>query len=117
MSDELKSLIEDAALILSIEDFQHRYDILRDDYEWLCLIGKSNGVVVAFNPLDSERGDLCKVAEAAELLVDFKRQLVQEIDYDGWDIRIEEHFTKGDYQSLALAVLRAASAVLKARGE
>lgn len=113
MNTEIKQLIEDAALILSIEDFQHRYDILKDDYEWLCLIGKSNGVVVAFNPLDPERGDLMKVAEAAELEINYA-------DCTVWEYATPlppNRFTKGDYQSLAEAVLRAASAVLKARGE
>ena len=121
MNDELKQLIEDAAKLLDLEKVNHCYDFDDDGesaFKWLCLIGRGrDGATIRFNPLDPERGDLMKVAEAAELLVDFKRQLVQEIDYDIWDIRIEEHFTKGDYQSLALAVLRAASAVLKARGE
>lgn len=116
MNTEIKQLIEDAALILSIEDFQHRYDILKDDYEWLCLIGKSNGVVVAFNPLDPERGDLMKVAEAAELDIDFDEAEVflpirLPSSHEGFEFR------RSNYQSLALAVLRAASAVLKARGE
>lgn len=65
-----------------------------------------------FNPLDPERGDLRKVAEAAKMVISY---------YDGWVRYVtvhkfgQEHFLVGDYQSLALAVLRAASMVWKAR--
>lgn len=120
MNTELKQLIEDAAKLLGLkEDTRGGKDDPRlglivgtrkkfsgDDYHYFPSI--------YFNPCDPERGDLMKVMEAAELDVDFKHNRVvlpREEDYCAY------HFTKGDYQSLALAVLRAASAVLKARGE
>jgi hypothetical protein len=120
MNDELKQLIEDAAKLLGLkEDTRGGKDDPRlglivgtkkkfsgDDYHYF--------PSRYFNPLDPERGDLMKVAEAAELCIYFERnRVVLPLSEDYYAY----HFTKGDYQSLALAVLRAASAVLKARGE
>jgi hypothetical protein len=101
MNTELKQLIEDAAKLLG-------YKGSLSGNLWFDEKGAE------FRPCDPERGDLWKVAEAAGLLVDFKHNRVvlpREDDYYAY------HFTKGDYQSLVLAVLRAVSAVLKARGE
>lgn len=103
MNTELKKLVEDAAKLLGIDkQFSNKFN-------WLARSG--------FNPLDPERGDLMKVAEAAELCIDFEFSIVVlpkagELFYED-----EIEFTKGDYQSLVYAVLRAASVVLKARGE
>ena len=117
MNTELKQLIEDAAKLIGLEQVHHCYDFDDDgepSVEWLCLIGKRNGATIKLNPLDPERGDLMKVMEAAELVIDFEHNRVvlpREEDYCAY------HFTKGDYQSLVYAALRAASAVFKARGE
>lgn len=100
MDNELKSLIEDAAKLLGIELI---WDGVCPPY-FQAEIG-----LVLFNPLDPERGDLWKVADAAELMISYKYSLAE---YE----RGVFHFTKGDYQSQAIAVLRAASAVLKTRG-
>lgn len=105
MNDELKQLIEDAAKLLG---YKHVAGNIYD----------AGNFVRVFNPLDPERGDLMKVAEAAELVIDMREgenAVYWEDPYAEFPCR--EGFTKGDYQSLALAVLRAASAVLKARGE
>lgn len=100
MNTEIKQLIEDAARLLW---HKHVADNIYD----------AGDFVRVFNPLDPNRGDLMKVAEAAELEIDFFNNNVWEFGTDGPPFT----FTKGDYQSLALAVLRAASAMLKARGE
>lgn len=100
MNTELKQLIEDAAKLLG-------YKGSLSGNLWFDEKGAE------FRPLDPERGDLMKVAEAAELEINYA-------DYTVWEYATllpPNRFTKGDYQSLALAVLRAASAVLKARGE
>lgn len=99
---ELRKLIEDAAKLLGLKE----HGWMGDSY---CHV--VNNTWADFNPLDPERGDLMKVAEAAELVVG--RGLVTNAWSSCYTIAIE--YTKGDYQSLALAVLRAASAVLKAR--
>ena len=106
MNTELKQLIEDAAKMLGIRD----YNWLGDHYHYF----PSH----YFNPLDPKRGDLLKVAEAAELVIDVREgenAVYWEDPYAESPCR--EGFTKGDHQSLALAVLRAASAVLKSRGK
>lgn len=94
MNTELKQLIEAAAKLLG---YKHVADNIYD----------AGDFVRVFNPCDPERGDLMKVAEAAELNVDFSKGHVSEPD-----VGELFYFEKGDYQSLALAVLRAASAVL-----
>ena len=104
MNDELKQLIEAAAKLLGYNDSYVLHEMVFNKFDYLVL-----------DPLDPERGDLMKVAEAAELDVDFYFDYVATSNTDGTDGQYK--FTKGDYQSLALAVLRAASAVLKARGE
>lgn len=104
MNDELKQLIEDAAKLLGYwDDPEYNYQF---------------GALHGFNPLDPERGDLMKVAMVAELAVDHQYcQVTGPLVEDGDDHRLcsLEEFTKGDYQSLALAILRAASAVYRAR--
>ena len=104
MNTELKQLIEDAAKLLGYNDSYVLHEMVFNKFDNLL-----------FDPLDPERGDLMKVAEAAELDVDFYFDYVATSNTDGTDGQYK--FTKGDYQSLALAVLRAASAVLKAKGE
>lgn len=102
MNDEIKQLIEDAAKLRGLEvvDWRGSTPVAVDD----------QGLLHGFNPLDQERGDLMKVAEAADLDIYFG-------SYEVWNMSGEVcfNFTKGDYQSKAIAVLRAASAVLKAR--
>lgn len=107
MTDELKQLIEDAAKLLGLTPIT-----LLLSGVVLCSDGSIVGV--KFDPFDQQRGDLMKVAEAAELDVDFYFDYVATGATDGTDGQYK--FTKGDYQSLALAVLRAASAVYKSRG-
>lgn len=103
---EMRKLIEDAAKLLEIY------------YQDLSEAGCCNVLgEIIFNPLDPERGDLMKVAEAAELVIDFEARQILHPSIRMNTIYERIHFTKGDYQSQALAVLRAASAVLKARGE
>lgn len=117
MNTKLKQLIEDAAKLLGLEV----ESFTSDGVAWVFPIGIDNQEeypIAQFNPLDPERGDLMKVAEAAELVIDMREgenAVYWEDPYAEFPCR--EGFTKGDYQSLALAVLRAASAVLKARGE
>lgn len=93
MSEELKQLVADAAKLLQFQYVEQR---------------------VCFNPCDPERGDLMRVAEAAEVWIDFEFARVFYSSDDPSDNSFG--FTKGDYQSLALAILRAASAVLHSRG-
>lgn len=103
MTDEIKQLIEDAAKLLGLEGecvlYNRRYEF------W---VGACADTI--FNPLDPERGDLMKVAMAAELCIEL------EFDYVVDPVGNVYGFTKGDHQSFAYAVLRAASAVLKSRG-
>lgn len=98
---ELKQLIEDAAKLLGIDT--------SEQYAYSSILTNDDKI---FDPTNQDSGDLMKVAEAAELDVEFST---------GWVLTkttmASSRFTKSDYQSLALAVLRAASAVWKARGE
>lgn len=106
MSDELKQLIEDAAKLLGLT---YQTYINGKCYSHL-------GTLI-FNPLDPERGDLMKVAEAAELTIDYEfRVIALPVTGDVFDPD-EYKFTKGDYHSLALAILRAASAVWKDKND
>lgn len=102
MNEELKSLIEDVAKLLGVE-YDPYYGGMTDE----------EGFHPPFNPCDPERGDLMKVL--IELL---KRGAC--IDGEICEIELDctgpNGFYKGDYQSLALAILRAASAVYKSRG-
>lgn len=106
MNDELKQLIEDAAKLLGLEGTGVEYA------GGIC-IGFRKQERTFFNPLNPERGDLWKVAEAAKVVISY---------YDGWVRYVtdrkygQEHFLIGNHQSLALAILRAASAVLHSRG-
>lgn len=99
MNDELKQLIEDAAKLLGLTPIT-----LLLSGVVLCSDGSAVGV--KFNPCDPERGDLMKVAEAADLVIGNGA-----VYSDG----PTQFYAKGDYQSLALAVLRAASAVYRAK--
>ena len=99
MNEELKSLIEDAANLLGI-GFNPENDI-----EYL---------LWHFNPLDPERGDLMKVAMAARLDIEFQSGQVWAFIKSGQPDYFD--FVWDDHQSLALAILRAASAVLHSRG-
>lgn len=105
MNDEMKSLIEDAARLLG-----HKLAYLQ--HSETPYIADKNGkpTYYIFNPADPERGDLMNVTEAAQLGISFFFCAVAHTS------GVHETFTKGDYQSLALAILRAASAVMKARG-
>lgn len=100
MNDELKQLVEDAAKLLG---WKHVADSIYDTGDF----------VLVFNPLNPERGDLMKVAMAAELSLRFGKSEVTIAEEDG-GYKVF-NFTKGDYQSLALAILRVASAVLHSR--
>lgn len=111
MTDELKSLIEDAAKLLGYKQFGtcSPTDGLRHHVD--NGIGRYTDI---FNPLNPERGDLMKVAEAAGVSIRFGNSEVTIAEEDGGYKTYK--FTKGDYQFLALAILRAASAVLHSRG-
>lgn len=104
MDDELKQLIEDAAKLCGYE--------LIPNSDGEVLVKVRPGACREFAPLDPERGDLMKVADAAGIDIEFST---------GWilsrNTMASSRFIKGDYQSLALAILRAASAVYKARNE
>ena len=105
MNTELKQLIEDAAKLLGYNDSYVLHEMVFNKFDNLL-----------FDPLDPERGDLMKVAEAAELDIDFDAESVFlptrfSHSQEGFEFR------RSNYKSLVLAVLRAASAVLKARGE
>ncbi len=112
MNDEIKQLIEDAANLLGepVVAWAGSTPVAAR------IVGEETHLF-GFNPLNPERGDLMKVMEAAELCID-GREHEYFVYYD--DECASEpawfRYAKGDYQSLALAVLRAASAVLKARG-
>ena len=119
MNDELKQLVEDAAKLLGYpsKGLASKF-IAQGVSKHAVIIGNAHGGDSVFDPLDPERGDLMKVAEAAELVIDMREgenAVYWEDPYADFPCR--EAFTKGDYQSLAYAVLRAASAVLRARGE
>ena len=119
MNDELKQLIEDAAKLLGYpsKGLASKF-IAQGVSKHAVIIGNARGGDSVFDPLDTERGDLMKVAMAAELCID-GREHEYFVYYDN-ECASEPawfRYAKGDYQSLALAVLRAASAVWKARGE
>jgi hypothetical protein len=106
MNPELKQLIEDAAKLLG------GVVVTSDCIEFICTVdGKP------FNPIDPERGDLMKVAMAAELVIDARKNEGR-IYYEFHEYADPNSisFDPDNYESLALAILRAASAVLKARG-
>ena len=105
MNDELKRLIEDAAKLLGYMPCVDPEDGYYSEDRW---------GLFHFNPLDPERGDLMKVAMAAGVSVRFGKSEVTLAEADG-GYKVFA-FTKGDHQSLALAILRAASAVYKSRG-
>ena len=113
MNDEIKQLIEDAAKLLGYpsKGLASKF-IAQGVSKRAVIIGNARGGDSVFDPLDPSRGDLMKVAEAAELVIGRGRVATS------WYLPAAHQFgyLERDYQSLALAVLRAASAVLKARG-
>lgn len=104
MNEELKQLVEDAAKLLfgEVED--------RGTTDKPIFV-TPNGF---FNPCDPDTGDLMKVAMAAGVSIRLGKSEVTLAEADG-GYKVFA-FIKGDYQSLALAILRAASAVLHSRG-
>lgn len=102
MNNEMKQLVEDAAKLLGLEvvDWRGNTPVAADN----------QGLLTGFNPLDPERGDLMKVAEAARLV--FGRGLVLD-KYTFPDVQVE--YKEGDHQSKVLAILRAASSVLRSK--
>lgn len=113
MNEEIKSLIEDAAKLLGLEGYAWEDNPFQSDY--IKAPSEEYELSKVFNPLDPERGDLMKVAMAAKLFIDYENGLI------GWPADAPVYQTKdfepNNYQSLALAVLRAASAVLHSHGE
>ncbi len=103
MTKEMRQLIENAAKLLGLELI---WDGVCPPY-FQTEIG-----LIMFNPLDPERGDLMKLAMAAGLSVEFDLGLV----FGNTGKPDSFAFTKDDHQSLAIAVLRAVSAVLRSRG-
>ena len=108
MNDELKSLIEDAAKLLGA------HDVISNERFVMVQWSKVMRGYVIFNPLDPERGDLMKVATAARLDIEFQSGQVWAFIKSGQPDYFD--FVWDDHQSLALAILRAASAVLHSRG-
>ena len=111
MNTELKQLIEDAAKLLGLGQMYWSGGITIPSF-----LIVEHSPDNRFNPADPERGDLMKLMEAAELVIDMREGLIYYYT-NSKGFNAKTFFTKGDYQSLAYAVLRAASAVLKARGE
>ena len=110
MNTEHKQLVEDAAKLL--EKHNYRWcNAWNGAYAYAPQDGFFGEI---FNPCDPERGDLMKVAEAAGLSLRFGKSEVTIAEEDGGYSIFT--FTKGDHQSQALAILRAASAVYKSRG-
>ena len=105
MTDELKQLVEDAAKLLDLQD----HGWMADSY-----MHAVENTWRQFNPLDPERGDLMKVAEAAGVSIRLGKSEVTLAEADG-GYKVFA-FIKGDYQSIALAILCAASTVLHSRG-
>lgn len=101
MTPEQKQLIEDAAKLLGLEPTINVHT------------GKKS-LPQNFDPLDPERGDLMKVAMAARLDIEFQSGQVWAFIKSGQPDYFD--FVWDDHQSLALAILRAASAVLHSRG-
>lgn len=115
MTDELKSLIEDAARLLGLlpKEFDEEVEVLE--------VYNERGQLVEFNPCDPERGDLMKVAMAAglEIYFDLCELIAKHLDETWGEETVVDYqeWEKDDYDSLALAILRAASSVWKARNE
>ena len=67
MNTELKQLIEDAAKLLGLDGQTI------NGYTVFPMPGNRKSISIKlFNPIDPERGDLRKVMEAAELVIDFE---------------------------------------------
>lgn len=113
MNTELKQLIEDAAKLLgaTVVAWEGSTPVAAR------IVGDETHLF-GFNPCDPERGDLMKLMEAAELCIDAREnEYFVYYDDECAPDPVWFRYAKGDYQSLAEAVLRAASAVLKARGK
>ena len=113
MNEELESLIDDAAKLLGLEGTGVEYA------GGIC-IGFRKQERTFFNPLDPERGDLMKVARAGWMTIRHENGTIDAPIFNSsgfFKHLYNDYFDTDDYQSLALAILRAASAVLKARGE
>ena len=115
MNDEIKQLIEDAAKLLGYpsKGLASKF-IAQGVSKHAVIIGNSAGGDSVLDPLDPERGDLMKVAREGDFCINHTEGYVRWV----WGRKYgRETFMLDNYQSLALAVLLAASAVLKARGE
>ena len=117
MTDELKSLIEDAAKLLGYKQFGtcSPTDGLRHHVD--NGIGRYTDI---FNPLNPERGDLMKVARAGWMTIRHENGTIDAPIFNSsgfFKHLYNDYFDTDDYQSLALAILRAASAVYRARSE
>ncbi len=112
MTDELKSLIEDAAKLLGLPEG-----------EWIENLAGDESFVVGnslFDPYDPERGDLMKVARAGWMTIRHENGTIDAPIFNSsgfFKHLYNDYFDTDDYQSLALAILRAASAVYRARSE
>lgn len=112
MTDELKSLIEDSAKLLGLKTGQ-----------WVAgmLTYYNAGILNQyFNPLNPERGDLMKVARAGWMTIRHENGTIDAPIFNSsgfFKHLYNDYFDTDDYQSLALAILRAASAVYRARSE
>ena len=113
MTDELKSLIEDAAQLLDLPEGEWIEDSA-DETE-VFIVGNS-----LFDPYDPERGDLMKVARAGWMTIRHENGTIDAPIFNSsgfFKHLYNDYFDTDDYQSLALAILRAASAVYRARSE
>lgn len=110
MTTEQKQLVEDAARLLGLEvvDWRGSTPVATDN----------QGLLSGFNPYDPERGDLMRVERAGWMTICHENGMVSAPLYNSngfFEHTHNELFDTDDYQSLALAILRAASAVMKAR--
>lgn len=116
MTDELKSLIEDAAKLLGLPEGEW-FD--NYDADHVCCQSFVVGDTL-FDPLDPERGDLMKVARAGWMTIRHENGTIDAPIFNSsgfFKHLYNDYFDTDDYQSLALAILRAASAVYRARNE
>lgn len=121
MTTEQKQLVEDAARLLGFPSKgpASKY-IVQGVSATAIVIGNAQGGDSVFDPYDPERGDLMRVERAGWMTICHENGMVSAPLYNSngfFEHTHNELFDTDDYQSLANAVLRAASAVLKARGE
>lgn len=112
MTTEQKQLVEDAARLLGLEvvDWRGSTPVATDN----------QGLLSGFNPYDPERGDLMKVARAGWITIRHENGTIDAPIFNSsgfFKHLYNDYFDTDDYQSLALAILRAASAVYRARNE